>query len=187
MKAIVWRSKIKSIVALMKWSSVVALLLFALPAWAMLSDIQELRKLYYLSYKEKSAAEKLYTMTRIYSISEPKMLGYKAVASMMMCNYITNPYTRVKYFYAGKGDLEKAIKVSPADVELRYLRYAVQENVPGVLNYSSSMNEDRRILVTYLNDAANREEDPDLHARIMKYMLNSKTVPAATKKHISGK
>jgi hypothetical protein len=106
---------------------------------------------------------------------------------MMMCNYVANPYTKVKYFYAGKGDLEKAIKASPGDVELRYLRYAVQEHVPSVLNYNGSMSEDRKILVTYLNDAGNREKDPDLHARIMKYLLNSNTVPTETKQHISNK
>lgn len=169
---------------LKKWCVVVAMQLCVLPAWATVDDVVELRKLYYLSYNDKIAAEKLYALTRAYGASDPKMLGYKAVASMMMCNYTSNPYTRVKYFYAGKGDLEKAIKMSPADVELRYLRYAVQENVPSVLNYSGSLNEDRRIILTYLNDAENKEKDTDLHARILKYMLNSKTVSAETKKRI---
>ncbi len=187
MKAAERENKLNAKVVLRKCGSVMTLLLCVLSCWATESDVLELRKLYYLSYKDKTAADKLYKDTRAYDAKQPKMLGYKAVASMMMCNYITNPYTRVKYFYAGKGDLEKAIKTSPADVELRYLRYTVQENVPGVLNYNGSMSEDRKILVTYLNDAANREKDPDLHARIMKYMLNSKTVPAETKKHISSK
>jgi hypothetical protein len=187
MKAEEWKNIVITTGAMKKWCVVVAMLFYVLPGWASVGDVLELRKLYYQSYKDKTAADRLYKETRAYDAKQPKMLGYKAVASMMMCNYITNPYTRVKYFYAGKGDLEKAIKVSPADVELRYLRYAVQENVPGVLNYSGSMNEDRRIIVAYLNDAANREKDPDLHARIMKYMLNSKTVPAETKKEISTK
>ena len=187
MEAAEGKSRFNTKGILRKFGAVLTLLLWVLPVWATVGDVLEFRKLYYQSYKDKTAAEKLYKETRVYDTHQPKMLGYKAVASMMMCNYVTNPYTRVKYFYAGKGDLEKAIKTSPADVELRYLRYAVQENVPGVLNYNGSMSEDRKILVTYLNDAANRENDPDLHARIMKYMLNSKTVPAETKKHISSK
>jgi hypothetical protein len=185
MEAVERENKWNAKVVLRKCVAVLTLLLCVLSCWAKDSDVLELRKLYYQSYKDKKAADKLYKETRAYDAKQPKMLGYKAVASMMMCNYITNPYTKVKYFYAGKGDLEKAIKVSPADVELRYLRYAVQENVPSVLNYSGSMNEDRRIIVAYLNDADNREKDPDLHARIMKYMLNSKTVPAETKTKIS--
>jgi hypothetical protein len=172
---------------LRKCGAVLTLLLCVLSCWATESDVLELRKLYYQSYKDKTAADKLYKETRTYDAKQPKMLGYKAVASMMMCNYVANPYTKVKYFYAGKGDLEKAIKASPGDVELRYLRYAVQEHVPSVLNYNGSMSEDRKILVTYLNDAGNREKDPDLHARIMKYLLNSNTVPTETKQHISNK
>lgn len=179
------RRKKKYGVMLRQWCALVLLLLCEQHASATVGDVLELRKLYYQSYKDKAAADKLYKQTRVYDAQQPKLLGYKAVASMMMCNYVTNPYTRVKYFYAGKGELEKAIKTSPADVELRYLRYAVQENVPGVLNYNGSLNEDRTIIVAYLNDATNRDKDPDLHARIMKYMMNSKTVPVATKKSIS--
>jgi len=172
---------------LKKWTIVVLMLVCVGQVSAADAVVMEMRKLYYRSYNEKAAADKLYKETRGYDAKQPLMLGYKAVAGMMMCNYITNPYTKLKYFYAGKGELEKAIKESPADVELRYLRYAVQENVPGVLHYNSNMNEDRGRLVSYLLDDANRQIDPDLYSRIMKYMLNSNTVPAETKKKISSK
>lgn len=146
--------------------------------------IIELRDMYYAAYRDKAAAEEFYAVTAGKNLHIATLPGYKAVASIMMCNHVMNPYSRLKYFYSGKSQLEKAITASPGSVELRYLRFAVQCNVPGILNYSGQINEDRAILITYLLSKENKTADPDLYKRIGKYMMSSKDVPDTDKKKI---
>jgi hypothetical protein len=42
--------------------------------------------------------------------------------------------------------LEKAIKQSPSDPELRYIRYAIQVSIPKFLGYNMHILEDKMIL-----------------------------------------
>lgn len=134
------------------------------------TDIIALRKLYYASYKDKAAAETLKKSTEAHKQPSGVWQGYNAAATIMMCNHVGNPYTKLKYFYNGRNELEKSIKANIADVELRYLRYAVQCNTPAVLNYKDNIKEDKAILDKYLQNVTNKEKDPDLYQRISEYM-----------------
>ncbi|MCF8450906.1 MAG: hypothetical protein K9G49_13620 [Taibaiella sp.] len=148
--------------------------------------IIELRDMYYAAYRDKAAAEKFYAITDVKAktLQIATLQGYNAVASIMMCNHVLNPYSRLKYFYNGRSKLEKAISTNPKSVELRYLRFAVQCNVPGILNYNGQINEDRAILLTYLLAKENKTADPDLYNRIGNYMMSSKDVPDTDKHKI---
>lgn len=137
-------------------------------------ELLTIRELYYQSVKEESAAKKLCVVAASEQVPASVIAGYKAVGKIMMCNHVGNPYTKLKYFYAGKDALEKSIAVAPANVELRYLRYAVQRNTPSLLHYNGSIQTDRQIIEKYLADARNKDADPDLYERIRKYMTTYK-------------
>ena len=47
--------------------------------------------------------------------------------------------------------LEKAIEFDQKNVELRFLRYTIQTNVPSFLNYSEDKERDKLFLVQSLN------------------------------------
>jgi len=143
-------------------------------ATAQHTDIKELRSLYYKSYREKEPAEQLYKLTASATDRNPVLYGYKAIASIMMCNHLYNPYTRLKYFYNGRNSLELAIKGNAASPELRYLRFAVQCHSPALLNYSGNIKEDKKVLLDYLKAADNVHADADLYRRISEYMSMSK-------------
>lgn len=134
------------------------------------ADVVALRKLYYASYKDKTAAEALKKCTEANKQPSAIWLGYRAAAHIMMCNHVANPYTKLKYFYNGRNELERSIKANAGDAELRYLRYAVQCNTPAVLNYKDNIKVDKAILDKYLQHVANKEKDPDLYQRISDYM-----------------
>ena len=60
--------------------------------------------------------------------------GYFALATMMLAKTHKNPFTKLSYFNRGKYILETTIKSNPDNVELRFLRYAVQAKVPAILS-----------------------------------------------------
>ena len=143
------------------------------------TDIRELRNLYYRSYKEKKQAELLHEQLANVSITNPLYYGYKAISSIMLCNHVNNPYTKLKYFYTGKNQLEAAIKSMSTDPELRYLRFAVQCNAPAVLNYNDNIREDKKILLDYIGSKRHQSDDEDLYKRICDYLSTSKALTAA--------
>ena len=76
--------------------------------------------------------------------------GYFALATMMLAKTHSNPFTKLSYFNKGKNILEAAIEAYPDNVELRFLRYAVQAKVPSILLYFNDMEEDKELLDAYV-------------------------------------
>ena len=125
-------------------------------------ELVMIREVYYQSVKDEDAAKKLCSVTAGGKVPAAVVAGYNAVGKIMMCNYVSNPYSKLKYFYAGRDALEKSVTAAPTNVELRYLRYAVQRNTPALLHYKGSIAADRQVIEKYLADLRNRDTDSDL-------------------------
>ena len=78
--------------------------------------------------------------------------GYFALATMMLAKTHKNPFTKLSYFNKRKHVLETTIMSNPDNVELRFLRYAVQVKVPAILFYFDDMKDDKEILDGYLSN-----------------------------------
>lgn len=124
-------------------------------------DLEKSRQLLKSAYNSKVGADSLYNYFHKNEFSSAIGLGYKGVSEMMICKYIYNPYSKLSSFRKGKNNLENAIKIAPNDIELRYLRYAVQNNIPSILNYSNDVNSDKKILLDYINK--NEESRKDIY------------------------
>jgi len=99
-------------------------------------------------------------------------MGYKACATMLMAKHVFNPFSKLSHFKRGREMLEKAIQFDRNNIELRFLRYTIQTNVPSFLNYSQSKDLDRLFLVNSLN----KLNDQKLKKIIAAYLTTNKTV-----------
>ena len=90
--------------------------------------------------------------------------GYFALATMLQAKLYPNPFTKLSYFNKGKKILEATIESDPTNVELRFLRFAVQTEIPAILLYFSEIDEDQAMLDSYLQEASD-----GLAKRIQKY------------------
>lgn len=80
----------------------------------------------------------------------PEAKGYIAVMYFMKSRLVTFPFTKLKYFKIGKQHLDEVITNNPTNVELRYLRYVMQKQIPEFLGYHKNINEDFTIIVNQL-------------------------------------
>ena len=167
----------------------IILLIFALMIQNLIQtpekEILSLRKLFEESAVSSSSANNFYQQTRKFNDqSFSTLIGFKAMSELMMCNHVFSPISKLSYFNAGKKLLESAIQKDPKNVELRYFRFSTQSNVPGILNYSSNINEDKLILMNYIKNNSS-SSDKDLYQRIKSYMLKSSYCSATEKQQLS--
>lgn len=126
-------------------------------------DLEKSRQLLKSAYTSKVGADSFYNYFHKNEFSSAIGLGYKGVSEMMICKHINNPYSKLSSFKKGKNNLENAIKIAPKDIELRYLRYIVQNNIPFILNYSNDLNSDKKILQNYINKYKESKKDTCLY------------------------
>jgi hypothetical protein len=95
--------------------------------------------------------------------------AYLAAAEMSMAKYKVNPYSKITIFNKGKVKLEEVISRDTTNIELRYIRYTIQDNVPSILGYDKQMPSDKAYLLKHLPEI--KKTDRDLFARVSTYLI----------------
>lgn len=138
--------------------------------WAGERKNEYLRQLYIRSTQQEASVDTLIYAQFRYTTLGPLELGYIGSGYFIKCNYLSNPWNKFKYFNIGKQKLELAISQNKEHVELRYLRYTLQTNLPSLLNYNDDKKEDYQLLQGFISNKQNLETDADLYIKIKKYL-----------------
>jgi len=113
------------------------------------SLLNSVRGLYSDAAVQEDSAKKMFRMLqRITETDDAVLLAYKGAVTMVQAKYTFNPITKFLCFKRGKNLVEKAISRDSADIEIRYLRFTLQSNLPGFLGYSSQLKTDKDFLVS---------------------------------------
>ena len=140
--------------------------------------LKEIRSMHQKAAGSESDCKKLLTLLTPYTEkNEPVLMGYRASATMMMAKHVFNPVSKLSYFKKGRKMLETVIASNIYNIELRFLRFAIQTNVPSFLNYDSNIEEDKNFLLVKtpgLSDVA-------LKKMIYDYLLQSGKLTATQK------
>lgn len=131
----------------MRFWIIISLLLSLANIQAQELNLSELRELYIKASFEEDKANKLYELTKNSSIeSDYKNFSYHAIAILLQSKFSINPIDKLKSFGEGKEQLEKVISQYPKDIELRFLRFCVQDGTPAILDYKLNMEEDSQFI-----------------------------------------
>lgn len=133
------------------------LLLFVIQPPKEVPDEEKIRRLFNESVNEKKKAIELVAyidMCKTTSLS----LGYQGAAKMLLAKFESNVFKKYDLFQEGKVEIERAIQMDPESVELRFIRFSCQSNIPWFLNYRCSLKNDKEILVQSIKQNNSRIE-----------------------------
>jgi hypothetical protein len=134
---------------------------------------QDFRSMMDQAYTNAAAAQTFYQATRnINEQSAAILLGYKAIAEMLMCPHLRNPMSKLAYFNRGKKYLATAIAKEQYNAELRFMRFCTQISTPAILGYKDDLANDKTFLLQYLTTQSKlATKDLILFAHIKSYLL----------------
>lgn len=156
----------------MKSTAFLILLLIATKTYSAEPEIHEVRSLFEASEHSKTAANQLLKLLSVVNHNSPPILiCYKGAAEMMQAKYGFNPVNKFIRFKTGKKLIEDAVKKEPENLEIRFLRFTIQTNLPAFLNYNNDIKEDRAYLLANLKTA----KDQKLKQDILNYLSKSKS------------
>jgi hypothetical protein len=112
--------------------------------------INEVRMLYVKAANDEKTCRQLIDLLIPYNEkNNPLLFGYKAVATMLMAKHVFFLFTKLSYFNRGKKMLGKSIEVDDKNVELRFLRFTMQTNVPSFLGYTADIKNDKNFILNF--------------------------------------
>ncbi|WP_111708356.1 hypothetical protein [Lutibacter citreus] len=92
--------------------------------------------------------------------------GYYAAMVFMKSRFVKNPFSKLKHFKQGKKILDQDIVENPLNVEIRYIRYIMQKQIPNFLGYNDFISEDFNVITQEMVNAK-------LDLALKKYILNN--------------
>ena len=135
------------------------------------SLLDKLRALYSSAGLQEDSAKKMYDMLKpVTETSDPVLLCYKGAVTMVQAKFFFNPVTKFGCFVKGKKLVENAITRDSNNIEMRYLRFTLQSNLPSFLGYNSQLKTDKDYLINHcqlLNNGVLRD-------MIISFLLASK-------------
>ncbi|AOW19204.1 hypothetical protein [Urechidicola croceus] len=94
--------------------------------------------------------------------------AYSAIMLFMKSRYVKFPTAKMKYFNKGKKRLEKLINENPDNIEIRYLRFFMQKQIPKFLGYNKNIEED---FLYIMNNIYSSNLETKIKTQILNKML----------------
>jgi len=166
----------------MKVAAFFLLLFFAMKTRSAEPELREVKSLFEAAVHSKDSADRLLKI--LYSVgqsSSPLLICYKGAAEMIRCRYGFNPIHKFSRFKKGRILIEEAVKKEPDNLEIRFVRFAIQTNIPAFLNYNDHITNDKK----YLLSNVKKIKDKKLKQDILAYLSTSNYCTAAEKKGLS--
>lgn len=114
------------------------------------SDNKTAREYYLKASESKEYAEKLKTFTQS-KFNFPLLKAYNGVALAILAKHSWNPYTKLENVKSGLKNINEAVSSQNSDIEIRFLRFSVEENIPSVVPFTSHIDEDKKFILKNWN------------------------------------
>jgi hypothetical protein len=137
---------------------------FSVPviAFAQEYNILEVRELLTDSGENKEKSTKLYDKIGNYSGDNAVLIAYKAAAYALKAKYATNPFKKLKFIKTSSKFFDEAVQRDDKNLEIRFVRFAVETKTPAKVNLSKHVEEDKNILIQAIRDYPKSGIEPDL-------------------------
>ena len=110
------------------------------------TDLQSLRQTYLDSFKKEQVCDSVKIILENKKELSNIENAYLGVFHMMKCRFTLNPISKISLFSIGRDLLEQSIKNDPENLEIRFLRYSIQKNIPKILLYSQHISTDEKFI-----------------------------------------
>ena len=114
--------------------------------------------------------------------NSPESKAYIAAMIFMKSRFVKFPFTKMKYFKEGKNLLDETILKNPENIEIRYIRFLMQKEIPSFLGYDKNINEDFEVI---LNGVTISRLNLDLKLKILHNMLQVKDITVMEKNRLN--
>lgn len=131
-------------------------------------DILQVRYVYYKAVESETATQNLKALLNNSKNDNCLTIGYEAATYMLLSKHSLDPITKYKWFLKGRDLLEDIILKNTKSIELRFLRYSIQLQLPSFLKYNLDIENDRHFIQSNLESL----DDTDLKIRILSFLKN---------------
>lgn len=134
--------------------------------------IQNIRQRYYKAVSSENEANDLLKYLNNLQQTNPLVEGYIGGVTALKAKHAWNPYDKITYLDKADKHLTIATKISPSNIEIRFIRFSYEHYVPSFLGRSKHIEEDKKVILAGIK-ANNQAIPSDLMSKIKSFLKES--------------
>ena len=142
-----------------------------------LSNAQSLstvRKEYYEAINSSKATNRLHDKLKKAPSNDPLFMAYLGSTQALKARFSWNPYNKLSYLSEGLKTLGEAVRKSPRNLEIRFLRFSLVHYLPSFLGYKNTLHADKKIIIELIHNKQFGAVDTALLKNIIEFMKETK-------------
>jgi hypothetical protein len=136
--------------------------------------VKHLRKQLVTAITNPHVTDSLYNNLSLLSYKPPLIVAYIGALDALKAKHAWNPYSKIKYLNQSEKVMQSAVIGDPHNIEIRFMRFSIQYNVPGFLGYGKNLTDDREEIVKQISRRNFGTADKELTVNIIKFLIESK-------------
>ncbi len=138
------------------------------------TDIAEIRKQMLRAINSSKVTDSLYINLQNISKKPPLVVAYVGALEALKAKNSWNPYKKIKYLNLSGKTVQQAVNASPNDMEIRFVRFSIQSNLPHFLGLNKDIGADKTQIIQQLKQKHYGSADKVFVQNIIKFMVDSK-------------
>ena len=146
-----------------------------------LVSLENIRLSYYASLEDDDVLDKLVnTIEAKYGMHSQKypiliMAYYGGLLSIKSKNAFW-PFTKLSYFNESMELMSKAVELSPENLEIRFIRFAILHHIPGFLGHSDEKKEDAEKIYSLINKRDYTYISSEIQKGIAEFLVSTERI-----------
>ncbi|MEM9981747.1 MAG: hypothetical protein AAF734_04565 [Bacteroidota bacterium] len=114
----------------------------------------EIRKAYSRASDSAAATQQLEQLIKQQSQQHhPVILAYKAVVEALKAKFVWLPFQKMSHLNTMRNLFYKAVEGEENNIEIRFLRFSIQANLPAILMQSPNLKEDKSVIIENIDSS----------------------------------
>jgi hypothetical protein len=143
-------------------------------AFADVPEPKTIRKQLLVALERRTLTDSLYKSLSDAPNKSALLTCYLGVVEALKAKHAWNPYYKVKYLNDSQKTLQQAVNADPDNMEIRFMRFSIEHNVPGFLGYNKHLVADRETMIKQLTRKHYATADHEVVTTIVKFLIDSK-------------
>lgn len=133
-------------------------------------EILELREKFDKAEKSELNCNELHSWLEENASNNPLFLGYLGATKALKAKFVWNPLSKLYHIQQASKNLEQALKSDSTNLEVRFLRFSIEYNIPSFLGYSNHIQDDLDFIAKNL---VNSVIDIEMQIKIAQFLLKT--------------
>ena len=144
--------------------------------------LQSLRDLYAQAVEVEEKNKELTVLIESLPASNVMVLAYKGSNTALRAKYAINPYVKWNLLKESFTYFDATVKKDAENIEIRFLRFAVESIIPAFLNMSKHIGEDKELIFRKINTFYQAEQQ--LTEDYIEFLLKSSHLTPSEKERL---